>query len=70
MAIAQATEKKPDVLPVVVSPAIRRLIAELMAARRQFNRSQLIRDAMTEMADRDLPANWREIVGFTEGEAA
>ena len=65
-----AAVKAPDLplrrLPVVISPAIDRLISELMATRRQFNRSQLFRDALIEMADRDLPAGWRQVVGLEE----
>jgi len=70
MAATKAPETTTRSLPVVVTPAIDRLVTELMAARRQFNRSQLFRDALIEMADRDLPEGWRLTVGLEEESAA
>ena len=70
MVNATEPDKKQQVIPVVISGAIQRTIAELMANRREFNRSKLMRDAVIEMADRDLPKNWRETVGYETEESA
>ena len=55
---------------VSVRPPIERLIDELRVTSRQFTRSKLITEALIEKADRDLPANWRETVGFEDESAA
>lgn len=57
-------------VPVVITPAIGRVITELMATRRVFNRSQLMRLAITEMADKFLPPDWRERADIDADEAA
>ena len=55
---------------VAVNDSYLRLIRELTIRDERLNRSKIIRDALIEKADRDLPSNWREIVGFEDGEAA
>jgi hypothetical protein len=71
MVNVKAPGKPPTkALPVVVTPALVRTITELMAVRREFNRSQLFRTAVIEMADRDLPEGWRATVGLDREESA
>ena len=48
---------------------IRRLVTELAFHHRQLNLSEIVRLALIEKADRDLPANWREQVGFEDSAA-
>jgi hypothetical protein len=71
MATVKTPAKPPTkVLPVVVTPAIFKTITELMASRREFNRSQLFRTAVIEMAERELPSGWRASVGLDVEESA
>ena len=69
---AQGTKaRKYTVLSIVAPPHWQRLVDELAINARTLNRSELVRRALIEKADRDLPTNWREAMGFTEaGEAA
>lgn len=62
---------KPSSFRVSASSAYTRLIEELAVASRQLNRSKIVRDALVEKADRELAANWREVVGLEpEADAA
>ena len=64
--------KEPRLTRFTVSlgAPIMRLLEELAIVTRTLNRSELMRAALVEKADRDLPGNWREAVGFDETEAA
>ena len=54
-----------------VTSTIRRVLDELTHNQRAFNRSLIVRQAILEKADRELPAGWREALGVDdEGEAA
>ena len=55
---------------IYVPAPVFRAIEELQLAGRQFSRSALIVDAIIEKADRDLPKNWRETVGYETEESA
>jgi metal-responsive CopG/Arc/MetJ family transcriptional regulator len=55
---------------VSISQSFARLIDELAAEKRERNRSALVRMALIDMADRDLPKDWRERIGWEEGDAA
>lgn len=70
--MSQLVAKDPKVSTFAFNggPAWERLITELAINVRRLNRSQIMRDALIEKADRDLPANWREIVKFDEENAA
>jgi hypothetical protein len=71
MTTGTSKERKYTVLSLVAPPHWQRLVDELALNARTLNRSALVRMALIEKADRDLPANWREQLGFTEsGEAA
>lgn len=60
------TSKNRITFGISVTPAIQRAIEEMLLARREFSRSKLIVDAIVEKAERELPANWREVVGMKE----
>ena len=71
MAEPATKERKYTVLSIVAPPHWQRLVDELAITARTLNRSALVRAALIEKADRDLPAGWRDQLGFTEaGEAA
>lgn len=71
MAEQRTKDRKYTVLSIVAPPHWQRLVDELAITARTLNRSELVRRALIEKADRDLPADWRAALGFTEkGEAA
>jgi Arc/MetJ-type ribon-helix-helix transcriptional regulator len=55
---------------IAVTQTFARLIDELAAEKRERNRSKLVRTALLEMADRELPKDWRERLGWTDEDAA
>jgi predicted transcriptional regulator len=64
------TKDRQVTFSVASSPAINRLIDELAATLRERNRSEIVRTALIEKADRELPATWRQTVGMDEESAA
>lgn len=57
-------------ISLAASPEIRRTLDALTLHRRLFNRSLIVREAIIEKADRELPAGWREEVGIKDEDAA
>jgi hypothetical protein len=52
------------------TPAVIRLVDELVFTLRIFNRSKVMRVALIELADRELPKDWRERLGWEDESAA
>ena len=63
-------ERKYTVLSIMAPPHWRRLVDELALTARTLNRSDLVRRALIEKADRDLPADWRQQLGFEDEQVA
>lgn len=59
------TRSKPNEwgrITISVNPELMRAVAEMTLNAREFSRSKIVREAIIEKADRDLPANWRDMV--------
>jgi hypothetical protein len=70
MAEQTAQRRKYTVLAFSAPPHWERLVDELAVATRTLNRSELVRTALIEKADRDLPAGWRDRLDFSEKASA
>ena len=70
MADAPVKDRKAITFAFSGGPEWMRLINELTLRAGEFNRSKIMREALTEKADRELPSNWRQLIGIEDGEAA